>query len=157
MEPRDVRTRLAAHLRVLVEDIGARPPGSSANRRATDHVHAALPDTGMQVNTFPSETRWWEPGQGRLTAAGLDVPVAPDPYSSACEVEGTAVPVGSLRELETLTDPPGRILVLRGGLTRQPLLPGAFPFASSAEHHRILAAIEAARPRAGPLHHHALP
>jgi hypothetical protein len=59
-----IRDRIRHHLEVLVEDIGPRPPGSPANRRATDHVHSSFVAAGRPVTSLPFSTRWWEPGTG---------------------------------------------------------------------------------------------
>jgi hypothetical protein len=78
-----VGERIRHHLEVLVEDIGARPPGSPANRRATDHVHASLTAAGRPVTALPFTTRWWEPGTGWLEVNGAGFEVDPNTHASA--------------------------------------------------------------------------
>jgi aminopeptidase YwaD len=143
-----ITDRLRHHLEVLVEDIGARPPGSPANRRATDHVHACLAAAGRRVTALPFTTRWWEPGAGSLEVAGTRVEVAPNPYSPAGDVRGTARVVAGIDELERLAPRSDTILVLTGALTREQLLPPAFPFLSLPEHVRLRAALERLAPAA---------
>lgn len=142
--------RIDHHLRVLAEDIGARPPGSPANQRATEHVATTLVDAGLAVRRDPFRTRWWEPGPGVLTMTGREVPVVPNPYSSPCDVRrARAVAVSDLTALEALADgPAGRVVVLTGGLAREPLWPVAFPFLIEPSHRAIAAALLAARPAA---------
>jgi aminopeptidase YwaD len=143
-----LQRRIEHHLRVLVEDIGARPPGSPANRRATEHVRRALTDAGLRVSTFPFVTRWWEPGPGRLTVPSGTVDVAPNPYSPRCDVTGRVVRVATLAELCSLGTASGTIVVLVGDLGRDPVMPKRFPFSNPAEHQRLVAALEAAAPAA---------
>jgi aminopeptidase YwaD len=141
--------RIDHHLRVLAEDIGARPPGSPANRRATDHVAAILAGAGLAVRCDPFATRWWEPGPGRLRVDGRAFPVVPDPFSPPCELRAPAVVVADLPALEALAvGPAGRVVVLRDGLAQEPLWPVAFPFLSDPTHQAIAVALLAARPAA---------
>ena len=140
--------RLRDHLEVLVEDIGARPPGSPANRRATDHVHACLTAAGRSVTALPFTTRWWEPGSGSLEIDGTRVEVAPNPYSPAGDVRGTARVVADIEQLERLEPSPDTILVLTGALAQEQVLPPVFPFLSLPEHVRIRAALERRAPAA---------
>lgn len=143
-----VRDRVGHHLEVLVECIGARPPGSPANRRATDHVRTSLEAVGCAVTSLPFTTRWWEPGTGWLEVGGARFDVEPNPYSAAGDVHGTAVPVGRLPELEGLDPRPDMVLALTGELARAQVLPAAFPFLSLPEHERIRAALHRLAPAA---------
>lgn len=143
-----VRDRIRHHLEVLVEDIGARPPGSPANRRATDHVHASLTAAGKPVTALPFTTRWWEPGGGWLAHDDTRVAVEPNPYSPAAGVRGPAVVVGHRAALEALDPDPRAILVLTDELAREQLLPPCFPFLSLPEHERIRAALQRLAPAA---------
>jgi aminopeptidase YwaD len=142
--------RIDHHLRVLAEGIGARPPGSAANQRATDHVATTLERAGLVLRCDPFRTRWWEPGSGRLSVAGRHLPVVPNPYSPPCDVRrARAVVVADRPALEALAGgPAGRVVVLTGALTREPLWPVAFPFLDQPSHRAIAAALLAARPAA---------
>jgi aminopeptidase YwaD len=145
--PRDVlRARIEHHLQVLVGEIGARPPGSPANRRATEHARRVLTDAGLHVRSFPFTTRWWEPGPGKLITSDGPADVVPNPYSPPCAVSGPAVLVGSLEALETLGERASDILVLSGELTREPVMPKSFPFYNPDEHRRIRGALGRIRP-----------
>jgi aminopeptidase YwaD len=145
-----LRERIDEHLRVLVDDIGARPPGSPANRRATAYVQAVLGAAGLDVRTYPFTTRWWEPGPGKLVAVDGTVEVVPNPYSPACEAEGPVLRIATLADLESLgaTASHDTIVVLEGELTREQVMPGCFPFYNPEGHRRIVAALLAARPAA---------
>lgn len=136
-----LRDRLRHHLEVLVGDIGARPPGSPSNRRATDHAHTSLTAAGWPVTALPFTTRWWEPGTGWLEVGGARVQVDPNPYSPTADVRGSAVLVGRLSDLEGLDPGPTTILVLTDELAREQVLPAAFPFLSLPDHERIRAAL----------------
>jgi hypothetical protein len=136
------------HLEVLVDRIGARPPGSPANRRATDHVHASLAAAGRTVTALPFTTRWWQPGAGWLEFGGSRVEVAPNPYSPAGDVQGLAVRMGRLSDLERLEPRADTVLVLADDLAREQVLPAVFPFLSLPEHERIRTALHHLAPAA---------
>jgi aminopeptidase YwaD len=143
-----VRRRIEHHLRILVDEIGARPPGSPANRWATDHARRSLADAGLHVRLFPFRTRWWEPGTGRLATPAGTVEVTPNPYSRPCDVTGAVVRADTLATLDTIGDASARVLVLSGELTLAPVMPKSFPFYNPDEHRRLVAALEAVRPAA---------
>ena len=150
---RGPRSAIHGHLQVLVERIGARPPGSDANRRATAYVEEALAHAGLRVRRFPFETRWWEPGTGSLQVGGDVHEVTPNPYSPACDLDARVLRVSALAELESLAGTgqaplAGRLLVLTGEPVREQIVPACFPFVSVDDHRRLMAAIHAARPAA---------
>jgi aminopeptidase YwaD len=148
MQRARLRGRIEAHLRVLATEIGARPPGSPANHRATAYVAGVFHDCGLEVRRLPFTTRWWEPGPGTLTSPTSMVDLLSNPYSRPCDIDAPVVRVGDLTELEALDTEAGRVLVLTGELSRQPVLPRAFPFLQLEEHRRLVEAIESARPAA---------
>lgn len=143
-----VRSLIEQHLEVLVTDIGARPPGSPPNRRATQYVRSVLDRCGFEVVEHPFATRWWNPGEGRLESSAGTVMVTPDPYSAPADVRAPTTHVADLDELEALEDGSDRILVLEGTLAREQLLPAAFPFLEFPEHNRVRAALTRLAPRA---------
>ena len=144
-EPRE---RIRQHLQVLVEDIGARPPGSPANRRATAYVEQVLTAAGHPPIAAPFTTRWWEPGPGRLEVAGAGYTVTPNPYSPAGEVRGRAVVAGRIDELASLPAAAGTVLVLTDELAEEQLLPACFPFLDLPDHRRIRDALHRLAPAA---------
>lgn len=140
--------RIRQHLHVLVEEVGARPPGSPANRTATDYVHGVLSGAGLDVTQHAFATRWWEPGAGRLETTTRTFDVAANPYSRAGDVRGHTLSVDRTDQLEALETAAGTILVLRGDLSREQVMPAAFPFLDLPEHARIRAALHRLRPGA---------
>ena len=144
----DLRRRIRHHLEVLVERIGARPPGSPANRRASEHVAATLAGAGLEVREDAFTTRWWEPGEGWLEASGHRNTVMPNPYSPAGDVQGRAVLASRVEELEALGSAHDVVLVLTGGLAEEQLIPAGFPFLDPPEHARVRSELHRLAPAA---------
>ena len=140
--------RITEHLRVLVEEIGARPPGSAANRRATDYVHGILEHTGLAVNPLPFTCRYWVPGDGTLTVGGERLAVNPNPFSQPCDVTGPLVWLRERGELHDGAQLRGAIVILSGELAEQQVMPKAFPFFNPAEHQELVALLERQEPLA---------
>jgi aminopeptidase YwaD len=146
----ELRGRLAAHLVMLVEAIGPRPPGSPANRRATDYVSSELTAAGLRVEAAPFTTSWWEPGVGDLELAdGSSVDVTPNPYSPPGTFFGEVVRLEGWEEITTEgPSMTGRVIVLGPVLGGEPVMPKAFPFFSSDEGSRLISFLERHRPAA---------
>ncbi len=140
--------RIRHHLHVLVEEVGPRPPGSPSNRTATDYVRRVLEDSGLDVTAHSFVTRWWEPGAGRLETATRGLDVMANPYSRAGDVGGHTLSVETTEQLEALETAAGKVLVLRGDVSREQVMPAAFPFLDLPEHARIRAALHRLQPSA---------
>lgn len=136
------------HLHVLAEEIGPRPPGSPANRRATDHLRAVLEPTGLRIVEYPFRARYWEPGGGELTIDGVRHVVESGPFSSPCAVRGRIVRADSLERVEPSLIPAGSLVVLDGDLAAAPYFPLRFPFLTLRGQQDILHALIACRPGA---------
>jgi aminopeptidase YwaD len=146
---RELGGRIEHHLHVLVEDIGARPPGSPANRRATTYVREVLEAGGLEVVEHPFRTRWWEPGEGgRLETRSGTIDVQSNPYSPAGDVRGQITDVDRAEALEELSTAAGEILALRGQLAREQWFPAAFPFLDLPEHRRLRELLQRLSPAA---------
>ncbi len=158
-----LRDRIDHHLEVLVDRIGARPPGSPANRRATEHASQVLRAADLHVREDPFTTRWWEPGTARLTVAaareggavhddteveGVTLELTPNPYSPAGTARGRALVARRVEDLEGLAPDGDRVLVLTDDLARSQLLPAVFPFLDLPEHAHIRAQLHRLAPAA---------
>ena len=147
MSRESTRRCVQEHLRYLVETVGPRPPGSPANAAATDHVRHVLASAGLPVLDLSFRTVWWEPGPGRLIAGGVEVAVAPNPYSPPCDVRAAAVRAESRAEVTPATCA-GRVLVLSGAPVAEQVTPTDYPFYRVEEHVLLVETLLAARPAA---------
>ena len=140
--------RISAHLTALVEQIGPRPPGSPANRLATDYLRMVLGAAGLEVHVEPFACRWWEPGSAAVEVGGAWYDVTPSPFSRPCDVRGRVARLSTPAELESADLEPGRIVVIDGDLTAEAYFPKAYPFLDLPEQRARLARLEALRPAA---------
>lgn len=143
---------ISRHLRFLVDKAGFRPPGSPANRLATEHARAVLRDSCLTASEAPFHTRWWEPGDGRLEirddmSISETVRVQPNPYSPACDLTGTLRRAAGLEEI-TGRVTPSDILVLEGDLVSEQIVPPHYPFYGIDDHKALVKALLDARPAA---------
>jgi aminopeptidase YwaD len=139
--------RVAVHLETIVRDAGHRPPGSPANRRATDRSIATLRTAGLSVTTLPFRTRWWTPGEAHLRVGDTTIPLEPPPFGAPARAAGPVRVLATDDALAAAPAGPGELLVLTGSLA-EPLFPKAFPFVVIPEHQARIAALEARRPAA---------
>lgn len=135
----------ATQLKTLCSFQPDRRPGSAGNKQATAYAAEIMAGYGWEVTTPEFECLDWSTDGAELDVAGKAVPITPSPYGLGVE---TAALVRVLRNTADLdrTDLAGSIVVLTGDLATEPLTPKNYPFYSSQEHTRIIAALEGAKP-----------
>jgi Iap family predicted aminopeptidase len=137
---------VAHHLDVLCDQIGARPGGTPANRAAAEYIAAEMRRLGLAVELQPLACPDWRCLSESLTLDGEPLEVLANPFSPACDVRASCVPVCTLAELER-AELGGRIALLYGELTRQPLATKSW-FLSSEEDLRPVRLLEEKAPLA---------
>lgn len=155
-----IRKEIDNHLFMLCETIGERPTGSLNNRKAQDYIRKNLEACGYAVELQEFDVNGWIPVETRCTCAGKIIPVVANPYSPSCSVTAPAVPVKTKEELG-MADLKGKIAILYGDLTREPLMPRNFRFYLHEEHRALLELLEEKEPAAiimvSPHPDHAIP
>ncbi len=109
----------------LSVEIGARPAGSQANRRAADFIAGGMKQAGYQVVEQKYPCPDWQAVSGELTVAGKKVPIVINTFSPSCDIEAELVPVTSVEELKNL-DLTGRFAVVHGEITGTSFMPKNF-------------------------------
>ncbi len=143
----DLSIRAAAHLEFLCRELPGRAVGSPGNRAATDWFARQVAAFGFEVETPEFECIDWEHGGAELRLGSTRLEAVPSPYSLGCEVYGKLRVVDSLEALER-TSAEGAILLIRGSLAKEQVMPKNFPFYNPEEHQRIIACLERKRPAA---------
>jgi aminopeptidase YwaD len=141
-----MKQSITKHLAKLAAEIGARPGGSPGNHAAAAYIESVFHGCGMAVEVQEFACPAWEARETWLSVGDGAVWVAANPYSPSCTVTAPLVPVGTLAELEH-ADLGGKVAVLYGDLTRQPLPPKAWMFKDEADA-RVVDLLEAAQPAA---------
>jgi aminopeptidase YwaD len=139
--------RIGQHLETLVALAPRRPPGSAANRAATDFVARTLRDAGLHSVELPFRARHWRPGRALLEVDGTITSIKPPPFCPSTSALGPATLAASLAELDAAAPETGAVLVVSGELAGL-VFPKAFPFLSIPEQVERIARLEALRPAA---------
>ncbi|HEU5102336.1 MAG TPA: hypothetical protein VFU22_25110 [Roseiflexaceae bacterium] len=89
----------------------------------------------------------WTSDGARLSVNDGSFPASVSPYSPGCHVRGPLLAVATIDELKAV-EATSSVLLARGELTKEPLMPKNSPFYNPDEHQRILRALEAKQPLA---------
>lgn len=140
--------KAVSYLQRLCVDIPSRRTGSAGNREATGFFAAIMASFGFAVDTPVFECIDWVENEADLAAAGVAFDVRASPYSLGChETRAPLVVVSTVAELET-QDIAGKIVLLRGEIAREQLMPKEFPFYNPDEHQHIIHLLETKKPHA---------
>lgn len=137
----EIKKRMEEHLRMLCEEIGARPTGSKANHMAVEYVCKEFRRFGLNVLKQEFDCMDWEEDGGTLTVDGQNIHVACAPYSLACDLKGELICVHSLEELR-MAEIEGKIVLLCDALATEPLMPKSFIFWNPDEHKETISLLE---------------
>lgn len=142
-----VKEHIEQHLKVLCEEIGARPTGSEPNLAAVEYACKEFEKQGLQVQRQSFPCMDWTSGACSLAVDGKELPVRPAPYSLACDVQGKAICLHSLEDLRR-AQIGGKIVLLCDVLASEPLMPKSFVFWNPDEHKEIISLLETGKPLA---------
>jgi aminopeptidase YwaD len=138
---------IKTHLQELCTQIGSRPVGSAKNQKAQLYLARRFADAGLEVEQQMFYCLDWQPQEIHLTLAGQALAAQINPFSPACNVTAPYVLAGNLDELAA-QDFSGKIVVLHGDLSKEPLMPKNFTFYNPEEHQQIIRLLETKQPKA---------
>lgn len=139
--------KAANYLRHLTLEIPNRRVGSAGNRAATDFFAHTVAPFGFTVERPEFECLDWAADGAELTVAGQSFSVLPSPYSLGGQFRGPLAVVSTLAQLETV-DAAGKILLVRGELAAEQLMPKYYPFYNPEHHQKIVQLLETKAPQA---------
>ncbi len=142
-----LRERAESYLKKLCTDIDSRRVGSEGNRAATDFFARIVTSFGFETESPTFDCNDWSQEGVTLTAEGASFTSFAGPYTLGCRVRAPLVVVSTVEALET-TEISDKIVLLRGEMTREQLMPKNFPFYNPDHHQRIIRLLETRRPRA---------
>lgn len=135
------------YLQRLCLEIPSRRVGSAGNRAATDLFAAVVASCGFQTECPEFDCLDWISTGAHLAVSGEPFEVFASPYSLGCHVSAPLAVVSTVAELEA-AEIAEAILLLRGEIAKEQLMPKNFRFYNPVEHQRIIGLLEAKSPRA---------
>jgi aminopeptidase YwaD len=135
------------HLDSLCRDHPHRQVGGPGNHAATAYFAGIARKYGFSVEEPQFNCLDWKSGVRRLAAGKEEYDFVISDYSLGCDVKATLVVVSTMQELEAV-DAAGKILLVKGELTAEQLMPKNFTFYNPDHHQRIIALFEQKAPAA---------
>jgi aminopeptidase YwaD len=135
------------HLQRLCVEIPNRRLGSAGNRAATAYLAETLGSYGWDTTCPEFDCLDWEEQGASLSVGDSYFSVLVSPYSPGCQARAQLVIASSVEALEA-APAEAAILLLRGEIAKEQLMPKNFPFYQPEEHQRIIHLLEAKMPQA---------
>ncbi|TRX59980.1 M28 family peptidase [Fulvivirga sp. M361] len=133
-----------AHLSFLCEKITNRCVGSKGNLSATNFFSEQLENYNWQVERQAFEAFDWESEYACIEIGELVLKAFSSPYSNSCNLKTEVEIVSTIEELKK-TDTVDKILIVKGELSIEQLMPKNFVFYNPDHHKNILASLENSR------------
>ncbi len=147
MNTNDYSTKAKDYLNTLCSVTPNRRVGSLGNRAATDFFAQKVSSWGYLIDATPFNCLDYESKEPSLTYKDKPFAVKISPYSLGCDAHAELVVASTINELETC-DCHGKILLLRGEICAEQLMPKNFVFYNPDHHKRIYALLEEKQPKA---------
>ena len=135
------------YLRRLCLEIPGRRVGSEGNRTATDFFAGIVASFGFETESPEFDCIDWTQDGAHLSVDGTPFEAFVSPYSLGCHVITPLVVASTVEELEA-AEVSNEIILLRGDIAKEQLMPKNFPFYNPDEHKRIIQLLETKKPRA---------
>jgi aminopeptidase YwaD len=134
-------------LRKLCLEIPSRRVGSVGNRAATNFFAGLVASFGFATETPAFDCMDWSQEGVQLTADGAHFEAFASPYSLGCHARAPLAVVSTVEELAA-ADLASQIVLLRGDIAREQLMPKNFTFYNPDHHQRIIHLLETKQPQA---------
>ena len=119
--------------------------GSPGNRAATDFFARTVKPWGYTIDTTPFSCLDYAGGESSLLCEGRSFEIHTSPFSLGCNVTAALETVSTIDELEKCACK-GKILLMKGALCAEQLMPKNFVFYNPDHHKRIYALLEEKQP-----------
>ena len=147
MNSGSLESSASRYLHELCVNIPSRRVGSQGNQQATAYFKSVLQQFNFRAESQPFDCIDQRLGEIRLSGGGQDFEAFISPYTLACDVSADLAVVATLDELET-ADIHGKILLLRGEIAKEQIMPKNFVFYNPKEHQHIYRLLEERQPAA---------
>ncbi len=129
------------YLKQLCVEIPERLVGSAGNKAAVELFESCLRSFDFETALPSFECMDWRGDGASLCADGEAFPVQISPYSPEGKVCAPLCTVSTVDELKQV-DGEGKIVLVKGEIAREQLLPKSFPFLDLPEHREITELLE---------------
>lgn len=147
MTPSLLSKKAETYVRRLCLDIPNRRVGSTGNRAATNWFAGMVASSGFETESPGFDCIDWTHTDAMLCVNGQAFEALVSPYSLGCHVHARLAVVSTLAELEA-AKVAGQVLLVRGELAKEQLMPKNFDFYNPDEHKRIIRLLETRNPQA---------
>lgn len=147
MTNQSLKRKAETYLDYLCNQIPTRRVGTQGNRDANEFLVETFASFGFEIKKQPFACIDWTQGEASLFVNGEQFEVQVGAFTLGCQVGVPLVVVSTVEELEA-ADPQDKILLLRGEIAREQIMPKNFPFYNPDEHRHIVGLLETKRPRA---------
>jgi len=141
----DAAKKADLYLKTLCSVKPNRRTGSAGNREATDFFADTIRPYGYEIDAAPFQCLDFIRGESLLAHEEEIFEVSASPYSLSCDVAAELVIVSSMEELER-THYTGKILLMKGAICTEQLMPKNFVFYNPEHHQEIIALLEDKKP-----------
>jgi len=146
-EHADLLNKSRAYLEELCVTIPNRRVGSRGNRRATEFFAATVASFGFETECPEFDCLDWSQDGAQFTAGGQSFEALVSPYSLGGQADAPLLVVSTVEELAAV-EAANPVLMLRGDLAQEQLMPKNFPFYNPEHHRQIIHLLETKQPQA---------
>jgi Iap family predicted aminopeptidase len=115
------------------------------NNAATEYVENIFSNASLNCYKQEFDCICWENKGAILKVIGQQIEAIPSDYSLGCDIEAEFIFVDSVEKLAN-SSLEGKIAILHGQLTQEPLMPKQFVFYNPESHKKIIAMLEEKNP-----------
>ena len=135
------------YLQRLCLEIPHRRVGSKGNRAATAFFAQTVASFGFEVECSEFNCLDWTHGEAKLVSDSESFEAFISPYSLGCRLTAPLAVVSTVDELE-MVEAVGKVLLLRGEIAKEQLMPKNFTFFNPEQHQKIVHLLESKGPAA---------
>ena len=139
--------KVKTYLHYLSLELPSRSVGSQGNQTATSFFAEVVSSFGFHTDTPEFDCIDWTQEGATLVIGKERFEAHPSPYTRGCQARAPLAVISTVDELEA-SPVSGTIVLLRGEIAKEQLMPKNFPFYNPDEHKRIIHLLEMKAPQA---------
>ncbi len=145
MDQKAYSEKAFAYLTTLCDVKPNRRTGSPGNREATEFFASIVANLGYRLDTTPFPCLDYACGISHLISGDEPYEIYISPYSMGCDITAQLAVVDSVEALKN-SSCQGQILLMKGGISAEQLMPKNFVFYNPEHHQEIYSLLEDKKP-----------